>query len=135
MEIGDDLPLAASRESRPQLTDTTSTKNSTFSQGYPQGGGGGAHRRPQDFQRSIHMYTIIFGQRSHHISDASAGVVQEAIANREAVVTIPIDLGGDDGQPFDVTLNVANVVALIRHNEKKREASPSTPPFRPRLVG
>jgi hypothetical protein len=82
-----------------------------------------------------YMYTIIFGQRSHHISDDAAGVVENAIIEGARVVTIQIDLGGE-GVPFDVTLNVANVVALIRHREPKSiDVEPSVAePFRPRLV-
>ena len=83
------------------------------------------------------MYTIIFGQRSHHISDDMAHAVQRAISERLPLVEVEIDLTGDGRELFQVTLNIANVVALIKHNVAPATSHPSieqTRPFRPTLV-
>jgi hypothetical protein len=63
------------------------------------------------------MYTIQFGARAHFLSDEAAAAVHEAMENHRPFVTVPIDLSGDDIGPYDVTLNVSHVVALIRHRE------------------
>jgi hypothetical protein len=68
------------------------------------------------------LYTIIFGQRSHHISDEAARTIETAIEQAARLVTIPIDLAGEDNPSFDVTLNTANIVALIRHQPQARQS-------------
>jgi hypothetical protein len=83
------------------------------------------------------LYTIIFGQRSHHISDDMARAVQRAISERLPMVDVEIDLSGSGTELFQVTLNTANIVALIKHNNVpvvSEESKELSKPFRPSLV-
>jgi hypothetical protein len=78
------------------------------------------------------MYTIQFGQRAHFLTDASAQIVKDAIRDQRAFVTVSIDLAADGGEEYEVTLNVAHVVALIRH--RAEAVSPRTDDSRAKLV-
>jgi hypothetical protein len=88
------------------------------------------------FVTELALYTIIFGQRSHHISDEAAKTVEAAIASGDRLVTISIELGGDDSPPFEVLLNTANIVGLIRHQPERpaKDVPENVEPFRPYLV-
>jgi hypothetical protein len=82
------------------------------------------------------MYTIQFGSRAHFLTDDAAETVRAAIAGGELFVTVPIDLSGDGLADYEVTLNVAHIVALIRHPHQtpERSTSQAVASERPRLV-
>ena len=61
------------------------------------------------------MYTIQFGQRAHFCNDEVAQIVIAAIEEKKPIVTVSINLAGNKDQEFKVTLNVAQIVALIQH--------------------
>jgi len=67
--------------------------------------------------------------RSHLISDNSAAAVVAALKCGQAVETIPIELNGEGSGDWEVTINVAQVVALIRHPDVTT-ASPAGPSLR-----
>jgi hypothetical protein len=73
------------------------------------------------------MYTIQFAQRAHFLSDAAAQELLDAIRESRPFVTVPIDLAADGGNDYVVTLNVSNIVAIIKHREEndKRNSNAS----------
>jgi hypothetical protein len=78
------------------------------------------------------MYTIQFGQRAHFLNDESAQIVKDAIRDQRSFVTVSIDLAADGGEQYEVMLNTAHIVALIRH--RAEVASPRADDSRPKLV-
>ncbi len=67
------------------------------------------------------MYTIQFGSRAGFIDAASADAVFRAIRENERFVTLAIDMANDGGEPHEVTLNTAHIVALIKHRPAQAE--------------
>jgi len=65
------------------------------------------------------MYTIQFGSRSGFIDAANADAVFNAIRQSERFVTVLIDIANDGAEPYEVTLNVDHLVALIKHRVEK----------------
>ncbi len=61
-------------------------------------------------------YTLQFGTRAHVVDDATAALVKKALRNREALVDVMIDAAGD-GVEMEFSLNVAAVVALVKHRQ------------------
>jgi hypothetical protein len=61
-------------------------------------------------------YTLQFGTRAHVVDDQTASVVLEAMRNGDRTVQVTADLAGD-GTEYEITLNVANVIALVKHRE------------------
>ncbi len=74
------------------------------------------------------MYTIQFGSRAHFLEDGAAARVLSAIERGESFVTVPIDLAGDAGDHYEVTLNVAHIIAVIKHRDQDKGEAPVQPP-------
>ncbi len=81
------------------------------------------------------MYTVQFGSRSGFIDASNADAIFRAIRDSERFVTVTVDIANDGGEPYEVTINVDHLVALIKHRAE-RPAQPSAAegaPDRPRL--
>lgn len=80
------------------------------------------------------MYTIQFGNRSGFIDAANADAVFRAMHERERFVTVQVDIANDGGASYEVTLNVDQVIAVIKHRAEKPEEQLEESEFgRPRL--
>ena len=65
--------------------------------------------------RSEAMYTLLLPGRSYILEDAAATTIRDALNAREATATIGIELNGEGSGDWDVTINLAQVIALIAH--------------------
>lgn len=49
------------------------------------------------------------------MTDKTASVIIEALNSGRAVETVPIELNGEGSGEWEVTINVAQVIALVKH--------------------
>jgi len=63
------------------------------------------------------MFTLLMPNRSHLVSDEDAARIVDALKEGRAVETIGIEFNGAGSGDWEVTINVAQVVALVRHRD------------------
>lgn len=64
------------------------------------------------------MYSIQFGTKAGFVDEANAELVLRAIRDDERFVTVAVDIANDGGEPYEVTINVAHIVSLMKHRPR-----------------
>jgi hypothetical protein len=73
------------------------------------------------------MYSIQFGTRAGFVDEANAQIVLKAIREDARFVTVAVDVANDGGEPYEVTINVAHIVSLMKHRARPLLAAPGEP--------
>jgi hypothetical protein len=68
-------------------------------------------------------YTLLLSGRSHVLSDAAAAILLRALEADEATATVVIELNGEGSGGWEVTINVRQIIALIKH--PRADATPT----------
>ena len=71
------------------------------------------------------MYTILLPGRSHIVSNEAAKSIVDAIEDGRRLVTIEVEMNGEGSRPWNIILNVAQVIALVEQPLSRDRRQPA----------